>query len=174
MDGGGRVPLSPANLQLNGSTSDLPLSAWAQNKAPGPQDSLVNAAGGWPDASPPRGPSRALDASWGGAFPDPPSILRNSATAGSPARSSTANFGPDLRSSMQQLPTVAGSGPSAWRSPQQQQQQQQQMVVQAPAGMDAQAYMAGERAAFLQAYQQALPSQQALGQLFSAVDALHR
>ena len=39
--------------------------------------------------------------------------------------------------------------------------------------MDATAYAAGERSAFLAAYQQALPSQQALGQLFTAMDELH-
>lgn len=36
-----------------------------------------------------------------------------------------------------------------------------------PAGMDAGSYAAGERAAFMRAFQQALPGQQALGQLFS-------
>lgn len=37
----------------------------------------------------------------------------------------------------------------------------------APPGMDANSYAAGERAAFMMAFQQALPGQQALGQLFS-------
>lgn len=36
-----------------------------------------------------------------------------------------------------------------------------------PAGVDAASYAAGERAALMLAFQQALPGQQALGQLFS-------
>ncbi|KAG7673017.1 hypothetical protein Ndes2437B_g01124 [Nannochloris sp. 'desiccata'] len=43
----------------------------------------------------------------------------------------------------------------------------------APAGMDAASYAAGERAAYARAFSAALPSQQALGQLFQAVDTLH-
>jgi hypothetical protein len=42
-----------------------------------------------------------------------------------------------------------------------------------PAGMDAASYAAGERAAYQRAFSAALPSQQALGQLFQAVDTLH-
>ncbi|KAL4425195.1 hypothetical protein ABPG75_009211 [Micractinium tetrahymenae] len=42
-----------------------------------------------------------------------------------------------------------------------------------PPGVDPASYAAGERAALMMAFQQALPGQQALGQLFSAVDALH-
>ncbi|PSC67449.1 beta-Ig-H3 fasciclin [Micractinium conductrix] len=42
-----------------------------------------------------------------------------------------------------------------------------------PPGIDPASFQAGERAAFLMAFQQALPGQQALGQLFSAVDSLH-
>jgi hypothetical protein len=39
--------------------------------------------------------------------------------------------------------------------------------------MDAASYAAGERAAYARAFSAALPSQQALGQLFQAVDTLH-
>lgn len=42
-----------------------------------------------------------------------------------------------------------------------------------PPGIDALAYAAGERAAWSRAFQAALPGQQALGQLFTAVDVLH-
>ena len=42
-----------------------------------------------------------------------------------------------------------------------------------PTGMDAASYAAGERAAYARAFAAALPSQQALGQLFQAVDTLH-
>ena len=43
----------------------------------------------------------------------------------------------------------------------------------APADMDTVSYVAGERAAYARAFAAALPSQQALGQLFQAVDTLH-
>jgi hypothetical protein len=46
-------------------------------------------------------------------------------------------------------------------------------TVTVPAGMDAASYAAGERAAYASAFSAALPSQQALGQLFQAVDTLH-
>jgi hypothetical protein len=42
-----------------------------------------------------------------------------------------------------------------------------------PQGLDASSYLAGERAAYARAFSFALPSQQALGQLFAAVDQLH-
>jgi hypothetical protein len=42
-----------------------------------------------------------------------------------------------------------------------------ELTVGAPAGVDAASYAAGERAALMHAFQQALPGQQALGQLFS-------
>lgn len=42
-----------------------------------------------------------------------------------------------------------------------------ELTVGAPAGVDAASYAAGERAALMRAFQQALPGQQALGQLFS-------
>lgn len=46
-------------------------------------------------------------------------------------------------------------------------------LVPVPSGMDAASYTAGERAAYARAFSAALPSQQALGQLFQAVDTLH-
>ena len=46
-------------------------------------------------------------------------------------------------------------------------------MVAVPSGMDAASYAAGERAAYARAFAAALPSQQALGQLFQAVDTLH-
>eukprot|EP00887_Chlorella_sp_A99_P003395 scaffold7.g3395.t1 len=50
----------------------------------------------------------------------------------------------------------------------------QAQALAPPPGMDPAAFIAGQHAGLQHAFQQALPSQQALGQLFSAVETLHQ
>lgn len=90
---------------------------------------------------------------------------RYAAAAPSPEAAPRSNLANLTRLANPAAPSAGGR----WAAPDQQQQQ----VAGAPPGIDAASYAAGEAAALARAFQQALPSQQALGQLFTAVDALH-
>ena len=164
-----------SNSMLQGGVSGLPLSAWAQQKAGLPSDGgpayHVPAAGEG-------APAWARD-SGGTAFPD---TVAADSLSPSPAKS-TAGYERSQERGSPQAPSLASPRWASWRSADEapapgtgwQLQQQSRYAPQPPAvppGMDAQAYMAGERAAFMHAYQQALPAQQALGQLSTAVDAV--